>query len=86
MLDAVCHLNHKEIDRQHKVLFSLFDQCKAALEEKNNKKVMIIVNDLVKYGIEHFRYEEDAMIYSKYPTKLYDEHVFQHALFKIKDD
>lgn len=72
------------IDKQHKILFKLFDRCKKALEDKDIPVVRIVVYDLIKYGLEHFRYEEESMIHLKYNKELYEEHTIQHALFKSK--
>ena len=75
---------HNAIDKQHKVLFKLFDKCKAAIIDKNIGVVRIIVYDLIKYSLEHFRYEEESMIHLKYDKKSYEDHVMQHSLFKAK--
>jgi hemerythrin len=75
---------HTVIDKQHKVLFKLFDKCKAALDDNNTPAVRIVVYDLIKYSMEHFRYEEESMIQLKYNKDLYEEHVVQHSLFKAK--
>jgi methyl-accepting chemotaxis protein/hemerythrin len=77
-------VGHHVIDRQHRVLFSLFYRCEAALKEENVDAVKIVVFDLIKYALEHFRYEEESMIHLKFNKKLFEEHAIQHALFKSK--
>ncbi len=77
-------LGHTDLDKQHTILFGMFDRCKKALDTNNKEAVKLVVLDLVKFGLEHFRYEEELMINLKYPTKLYEEHVIQHSLFKAK--
>ena len=77
-------VGHHVIDRQHRILFSLFDRCEAAIEEKNVGAVRIVVFDLIKYALEHFRYEEESMIHLRFDKKLFEEHAVQHALFKTK--
>lgn len=77
-------LGHDNLDKQHTILFGMFDRCKKALDAKNKEAVKLVVLDLVKFGLEHFRYEEELMINLKYPKNLYEEHVIQHSLFKAK--
>lgn len=84
MDDKIYFLGHDGVDKQHKVLFALFDRCKETIENNNPATVEIVVRDLIKYAVEHFRYEEEMMMHMGYPKDKYEEHVVQHLLFKAK--
>jgi len=77
-------LGHDAIDKQHRILLGLLAACKKTLESGDPTTIRVVIYDLIKYSLEHFRYEEESMIHLKYNKELYLEHIRQHALFKTK--
>lgn len=61
-------VGHPEIDRQHQVLFGIIERAKRVVEGGGEGVDSAgVVADLVKYVVQHFRYEEELMSAAAYP-------------------
>jgi hemerythrin-like metal-binding protein len=70
-------VNVQKIDREHQQLFSMINALHEAIVAGEGSKVGApILEDLVEYTREHFRYEESLMLRAKYPN--YVQHKTQH--------
>lgn len=69
---------HPEIDRQHRVLFSIIDRVENNKEGEDLGAWVLVVLDLIKYVVQHFGFEDDLMIRHGYPNS--DGHRKSHAL------
>lgn len=70
-------VGHPEIDRQHQVLFGIVDRAKAVVEHPGEGVDRAgVVGDLVKYVVQHFRFEEEAMAAAAYPARA--DHLAAH--------
>jgi hemerythrin len=76
------HINVKEIDKQHEVLFSIINEIVEMLRNETydfNRLYEIMVK-LDDYVVEHFRFEEQLMLIESYPQM--EEHVREHNQFR----
>lgn len=68
------------IDEQHKKLIGMINNFYENLKSKsNNDLILKLINDMGKYVIEHFKYEED--LFKKYNYSLSEEHKQEHYKF-----
>ncbi len=67
-------LGHKQIDKEHLVLFNLLNFC-----QSNNKGTEDVLDELVQYCINHFESEEMVMV--GYPQK--ESHIESHNQFVL---
>jgi hemerythrin len=74
-------LGNEEIDRQHKMLFSLVNQLAVACMDGTDKeRLSKTLSFLGEYTEQHFSFEETLQIFAKYPDyarhkKLHDDFV-----------
>jgi hemerythrin-like metal-binding protein len=68
----------KEIDAQHRELFSMINRI-ADLYESGSSEVHSVLLDLVQYLLDHFRTENLVMFKTAYPE--YSEHIRRHDQF-----
>lgn len=73
----------KEADEQHKKLVSLVNELYDAMKQGKSKDILNkALNELVKYGVQHFNTEETLM--TKYGFPGLAEHKKEHEAFKAK--
>jgi hemerythrin len=68
----------EEIDREHRVLFSIVNRI-ADLYESGSNDVFPVLQDLVQYAMNHFHSEHTVMLKSSYPA--FVKHSKEHNLF-----
>jgi len=70
------------IDEQHKTIFNItnvfIDTC---LKGEGKKVLEEMLEFLIEYTVNHFKYEEKLMIEHNYPE--YDKHKMNHDEFKV---
>lgn len=70
------------IDKQHRQLFSYFEEIDKAIAMADHNTVTVVVNGLVNYAISHNTFEESLMEKAKYP--LTQAHRQIHETFKAR--
>lgn len=70
------------IDKQHRQLFSYFEEIDDAIAMADRKTVAVVVNGLVNYAISHNTFEESLMEKANYP--LTKAHRQIHQTFKAR--
>lgn len=80
----------KNIDNQHRHLFELIEETKQLIENAESgvdcyDQIVVILNDLSAYTVEHFTYEEELMKEKGYLDL--KEHQLEHQKFiqKVSD-
>jgi hemerythrin len=78
--DNAYALGISEIDNQHKILFSIYDEFVQAFNnEKSSEHIKTLLEKLDSFRIFHFETEENMMIKLKYD--LYEQHYKEHQFF-----
>lgn len=77
--ENIYSVNVKEIDDQHKKLFSLINEVHS-LEEKNNLEIKKIIKEMIEYSVYHFDTEEKY--FEKYGYPFEEEHEKMHEMYK----
>ncbi len=73
------------VDKQHKILISLFDEIiSVSKEDDSEDKILPLLNELQRYTIYHFNTEEELMRQKNLQNT--ELHLKQHNLFKKKID
>ena len=72
------------IDEDHKKLLNIMVDTKAAIEEGDNNKCIVLLTSLLKEAREHFDREEQYLTEVKYPSL--NEHKKYHKDLLIKAD
>lgn len=76
-------VGHPEIDRQHRVLFGIIERAKEVVEHQGEGVDSAgVVGDLVKYVVQHFRFEEEAMAAAAYAAR--PDHLAAHEAITRK--
>ncbi len=71
------------IDAQHKKLVEMLNRMHEAMKvEKGDEALTTILEEAIKYAQEHFSYEEELLLQTKYPE--FEEHKKFHAAFSQK--
>lgn len=75
-------VNVKEIDEQHKKMFSLINKVFEVKQDYSKELIASIVKELKDYGTFHLDVEEKYFTQFDYPDK--EAHVLQHNKYKEK--
>ena len=77
---AKLKIDHPEIDRQHRALFSrIEDFIHCIMKNQGHEEAQMLLSFLEKYTKEHFEYEEKYMLRKRYPK--FRAHKQQHDEF-----
>lgn len=77
------NIGHDIIDGQHRRIVRIINELiKNQDAAVHSEFISSLLNDIVKYGIEHFKQEEMVMQEYNYPST--EEHHKQHLQFKLK--
>ncbi|MCL3782450.1 hypothetical protein EMN47_18870 [Prolixibacteraceae bacterium JC049] len=75
-------VGHNVIDAQHKRIIRMINELIANQEVSiHSEFISDLLNDIVKYGMEHFMVEE--MLMKEYEYPFLDEHHKEHLQFKL---
>ncbi|MFO7938127.1 MAG: bacteriohemerythrin [Bacteroidales bacterium] len=81
--DSLYSVGHQEIDSQHMGLVNTLNELFDKMAKGNGKTILSeIIESLMKYTKEHFRYEEMLMMQYGYPRL--KEHKEKHQEFERK--
>lgn len=80
--NSIYSVNVKEIDEQHKKVFSIINEIRELKDNYSKEKVGTLLQELKDYGIYHFGTEESYFEKFNFPDK--DFHIHQHDVYKQK--
>ncbi len=76
-------VGHDELDRQHQVIINLINQLIDIQNSSFDKEALRDVSsELVKYSMEHLKYEEDLLQANAYPE--FNKHKLEHFSYVQK--
>lgn len=77
-------VNINQIDEQHKVLIKLINDLHDAMKAGKGKEVLkTILNELIKYTVEHFSFEENLFESKGYPESKVHKEVHKKLISQV---
>lgn len=79
-------VNVKELDDQHKIWMGLINNLHAAIRVgKGEQALNIIIDEVIRYTVFHFEYEESLLVKHDYPEESNHKKIHDDFARRVKD-